>query len=275
MSYNTYMYQNERPIGVFDSGLGGLTVVKELVKILPHEDIVYLGDTARVPYGPRGVETIKKFSEENTKFLIGQKVKAVVVACNTSSAVAAGYLRRKFRKTPIFEVIRPASVEAVRNGTSIGVIGTRATINSHAYLKNISRALPQAKVIEKACPLFVPFIEEGETDGEALKIIAGEYLSDFKKQKIDTLVLGCTHYPIIRSIISGIVGKNVTLINPGKSAASEVFYFLKKNNLLNEQKRRGTVNFYVTDLTDRFTKVAEMFLGKKIKNDLKVARLEK
>lgn len=269
------MQRNNRPIGVFDSGLGGLTVVKELSKILPHEDIVYLGDTARVPYGPRGVETIKKFSEENTKFLIGQKVKAVVVACNTSSAVAADSLKHKFKKTPIFEVIKPASMEAAGNSTVIGVIGTHATINSHAYLKNILRVLPRAKVIEKACPLFVPFIEEGKTNGKALGIIAEEYLSDLKKQKIDTLVMGCTHYPIIRDIISKAVGKNVTLINPGKSAASEVLYFLKKNNLLNGQKKKGSINFFVTDLTDRFTKVAEMFLGKKIESDLKVARLIK
>ena len=273
MSYNTYMRQDNRPIGVFDSGLGGLTVVKELAKILPHENIVYLGDTARVPYGPRGVETIKQFSEENTKFLIKQKVKAVVVACNTSSAVAADYLKRKFRKTPIFEVIKPASIEAAGNGTSIGVIGTRATINSHAYLKNISRVFPHVKVVEKACPLFVPFIEEGKTNGKALTIIAEEYLSGLKKQRIGTLVMGCTHYPIIKNIISKTVGKNVTLINPGKSVAEEVLVFLKKNNLLNGQEKKGSMNFYVTDLTDRFRKVAEMFLGKKIDNDLKVARL--
>ncbi len=264
-----------KPIGVFDSGLGGLTVVKELTKILPHENLVYLGDTARVPYGPRGVETIKRFSEENTRFLIGENVKAVVIACNTSSAVAADFLKSTFPKIPIFEVISSASNEVLRGTRSIGVIGTYGTVGSHAYAKNISKNLSRAKVIEKACPLFVPFIEEGEIEGKALKIIAKGYLSELKKQKVDTLIMGCTHYPIIKNIISETMGKGVTLINPGKSVAKEVFDFFKKNNLLNRQKKQGAADFYVTDLTDRFTKVAEMFLGKKIKNDLKIVELAK
>jgi len=199
----------------------------------------------------------------------------VVIACNTSSAVAADFLKSTFPKIPIFEVISSASNEASRGTRSIGVIGTYGTVGSHAYAKNISKNLSRTKVIEKACPLFVPFIEEGEIGSKALKLVAKGYLSELKKQKVGTLIMGCTHYPIIKNIISETMGKGVTLINPGKSVAKEVFDFLKKNNLLNRQKKKGTADFYVTDLTDRFTKVAEMFLGKKIKNDLKIARLTK
>lgn len=264
---------NERPIGVFDSGLGGLTVVKELTKILPHEDIVYLGDTARVPYGPRGVETIKRFSEENTKFLIGKNVKAVVIACNTSSAVAADYIKAKFNNVPIFEVIESASRDASLNGKRIGVIGTYATVGSLAYSKKISKYSPDAKVFGVACPLFVPFIEEGETESLSLRIIAKKYLKKLKERKIDTLILGCTHYPIIKDIIGREVGKKVNLINPGKSIAEEISLFLKENDLLNGQNTEGYIKFFVTDLTDRFTKMAEMFLGRKIKHALEKAEL--
>jgi len=264
---------NERPIGVFDSGLGGLTVVKELTKILPHEDIVYLGDTARVPYGPRGVETIKRFSEENTKFLISKNVKAVVIACNTSSAVAADYIKAKFKNITIFEVIESASLEASKDGKRIGVIGTYATVGSLAYPKKISKYSPDAKVFGVACPLFVPFIEEGETESPSLRIVAKKYLKKLKERKIDTLILGCTHYPIIKDIIGREVGKKVNLINPGKSIAEEIHLFLKENGLLNGQKTDGDVKFFVTDMTDRFTKMAEMFLGRKIKHALEKAEL--
>jgi glutamate racemase len=263
----------DRPIGIFDSGLGGLTVVKEIIRLLPRENIIYLGDTARVPYGPRGVETIKKFSDEDTKFLISKHVKAIVIACNTSSAVASKYLKDKYKSVPIFEVIESASNDAMVKGKRIGVIGTYATIGSHAYTEKILKSKSGLKVFGQACPLFVPFIEEGEIKSPALKIIAKKYLSNLKKQKIDTLILGCTHYPIIENVISGEIGKNVKLINPGKSIAKEISTYFKNNDLLNTQKKNGDVEYFVTDLTDRFTKVAEMFLGERIKGRIKKASL--
>ncbi len=253
------------PIGIFDSGLGGLTVAKQIIKLLPHEDIIYLGDTARVPYGPRSPETIKKFSEENTQFLISKKVKCIVIACNTSSAVAADYLKKKFKNIPIFEVIDPAAKEAARVGGKIGVIGTRATIASKAYEKDIKKYSKSVKIISLACPLFVPFIEEGEIKSAGLKEVAQEYLSKLKIKKIDTLVIGCTHYPIIGKLIAMEVDNHVRIVDPGKSVAKEVFDFLSKNKMLNEQKISGKKNFFVTDLTERFAKVAEMFLGERIK----------
>ncbi len=265
---------NNRPIGVFDSGLGGLTVVKELMKILPHEDIVYLGDTARVPYGPRGTATIRKFSIDNTKFLLTKKVKIVVIACNTSSAVAAGYIKNKFKKAPVFEVIEPASIDAVKKGERIGVIGTRGTVGSHAYPEKISKLRSGIKVFSVACPLFVPFIEEGEIESPALKIIAKRYLKELKEQNIDTLIMGCTHYPIIEDTIKKELGEKINLINPGKSVAREVAAYLEENKLLNVQKKNGSIVFYVTDLTPRFTKVAEMFLGGKIRGQLKKIELQ-
>lgn len=257
-----------RPIGVFDSGLGGLTVVKEIVKILPHEDIIYLGDTARVPYGTRGVDTIQHFSEGNTRFLLKKGVKAVVIACNTSSAVAADFLKSKFKNTPIFEVIDSASREAAENGRIIGVIGTRATIGSLAYAKKVAKYSPKSKVIGVPCPLFVPFIEEGEVSSRSLRIIAKKYLTPLKIRNIDTLILGCTHYPIIKNVIAGIMGPQVTLINPGKSIAKEVSNYLRDKSLLNSQKAKGDIRYFVTDMTDRFTKMAEMFLGRKIRHKL-------
>jgi len=245
-----------RPIGVFDSGLGGLTVVKQIKKFLPHEDVVYLGDTARVPYGTRSKETIIKFSFEDANFLLKKNAKCIVIACNTASALAGKELEKEL-KTPVFDVISPTLkyARSVAKNNKIGVIGTRGTIGSGAY--TVDFATP--------CPLFVPFIEEGNVDSEALKIIVKKYLSYFDGKNIDILILGCTHYPIIQNIIQKEIGKNVKLIDPGMAVAEELKYSLTKNGLLNGQKRSGKINYFVTDLTDRFTKVAEMFLGEKIK----------
>lgn len=252
------------PIGIFDSGLGGLTVAKQIIKLLPHEDIIYLGDTARVPYGPRSPEIIKKFSEENTKFLVDKNVKCIVIACNTSSAVAADYLKKKFKNVPIFEVINPAAKEAAKTGVKIGIIGTRATIGSKAYEKDIKKYSKTTKIISLVCPMLVPFIEEGETKSAGLKVVAREYLSKFKIDKIDTLVMGCTHYPIIEKIIVGVVGNKVKIVDPGKSVAKEISNFLTFKKMLNNQRKLGKKKFFVTDLTTRFVSVAEMFLGQKI-----------
>jgi glutamate racemase len=239
------------PIGIFDSGLGGLTVVKELIKILPNEDLVYLGDTARVPYGTRSKEVITKFSIEDANFLVDKGVKCIIIACNTASAMASKTLKRKL-KTPVFDVIEPALKESKKDSSGkIAVIGTRATIASGAYKVDFS----------EACPLLVPFIEEGDLKSDALKIIVNDYLKKLKKKEIGTLILGCTHYPIISGLIQEAIGKNVKLINPEKSVTREVKDFLTKANLLNPKKSIGSKKFYVTDLTARFTNVAEMFLG--------------
>jgi len=249
----------KRPIGVFDSGLGGLTVVKHLIKLLPHENIVYLGDTARVPYGTRSKEAVEKFSFEDANFLLRMNVKCIIIACNTSSALAGEKLKKRI-KIPVLDVIAPTLKHAknVSKGGKIGIIGTRGTIDSGAY--KVKFAVP--------CPLFVPFIEEGKTKGESLKLISKDYLSYFKKHKIDTLILGCTHYPIIKNIIQQEMGKNVILVDSGKAVAEELKNLLSSSKMLNEGKTKGKKEFYVTDLTDRFTKVAEMFLGQKIKNKL-------
>jgi len=255
---------NSRPIGIFDSGLGGLTVVKEIIKLLPNEDLIYLGDTARVPYGTRSKETIIKFSFEDANFLLEKDIKCLVIACNTSSALAGAELKKKL-KIPVFDVITPALKVAkeISKSGKIGVIGTRGTIGSGAYSVSFS----------KACPLFVPFIEEGEIEGEAIEMIAKNYLSDFNKENIDTLILGCTHYPIIKDIIEKEIGNIVKLVDPGISVANELKEFLTKNKMLKNQTKNGQRNYFVTDYTERFVKVAEMFLGEKIKSRLRKINL--
>ncbi len=241
-----------KPIGIFDSGLGGLTVVKEIIKFLPHEDIIYLGDTARVPYGTRSNEVIKKFSKEDVKFLLKKKVKCVVIACHTSSAVAGNFLKKKFKKVSIFDVVSPVLENLRGTRKRIGVIGTRATINSGVYSKLY-------KVVEKACTLLVPFIEEGEIKGKLIEELSKKYLKEIEKSRVEILVLGCTHYPVISNVIKKIIPK-VNLINPGVLVARELKEFLLKNGMINNQMKVGNKDFYVPDLNERFVKVAEIFL---------------
>lgn len=267
------MVKKSRPIGIFDSGLGGLTVAKQIIKILPHEDIVYLGDTARVPYGTRSKDVVKKFSFEDANFLLKNKVKIIVIACNTASAMAGEELRKKLN-IPVFEVITPAAEVAAKltKNKRIGVIGTRGTIGSGAYKKAIKKCNKNIGVFSQACPLLVPFIEEGELTGKALEIVTENYLRDMKKKKIDTLIMGCTHYPIIRRIIENKIDHHkVNLIDPGEMEALKVLEFLTKNKMLNPQKIKGNRKYFITDLTERFKKVAEMFLGDKIHGSLKKA----
>lgn len=267
------MKKNNAPIGIFDSGLGGLTVVKQVMKVLPHENIVYLGDTARVPYGPRSPEIIKKFSEENAAFLLNKKVKCIVIACNTSSAVAGDHIKKVFHKVPVFEVIDPAARKAASVGKKIGVVGTRATIGSGAYEARIKKYSKNARVYNSACPLFVPFIEEGEVGGKAIEEVCKNYLSDIKAKNIDTLVLGCTHYPIIKKIIAKQFDRKLNIVDPGTSVAKKIFVFLNANKMLNSQKSKGSNKYFVTDLTKRFVSVAEMFLGHKIFGSIKKVAL--
>lgn len=261
------------PIGVFDSGLGGLTVLKQIAKVLPNEDLIYLGDNARVPYGNRSKETIIKFSLENANFLLSKKVKCIVIACNTASSFAGDELKNKL-KIPVFDVISPAAIDALKlSKIGIGVIGTRGTIGSGVYQVKLKNENSKLKIVATACPLFVPFIEEGELDNSALKIVAKEYLSEFKSDKIDTLILGCTHYPIIKNLIQKTIGDNIKIIDPGMSVAMEVKNYLKNSGMLNVKKDNGLKKYYVTDYTERFIKVAEMFLGHEIENNLENVKL--
>lgn len=266
---------DRRPIGVFDSGLGGLTVVKEIIKLLPHEDIVYLGDTARVPYGTRSVATIKKFSLGNTEFLLKKNVKCIVVACNTSSAVATTFLRRRFKKILFFEVISPVCFEVVlmTKNRKIGIIGTRATIGSHAHLREITKINKSVQVFERACPLFVSFIEEGEISGKLINSLVSKYLKDMKKNNIDTLILGCTHYPIISEILKKEL-PGIRLVNPAVGLAKNLKDYLARNRLMNNNKKIGEKSYYVTDLNERFIKVSEMFLGEKLNGKIRKVNIE-
>jgi glutamate racemase len=267
---------DKRPVGIFDSGLGGLTVFKQIANLISNEDLIYLGDNARVPYGSRSKETVIRFSFEDANFLLSKNVKCIVIACNTSSAFAGSELKKKL-KIPIFDVITPAVSDAVklsRNG-KIGVIGTRGTISSNAYQDKLKIACTQRgvnsklKIYSQACPLFVPFIEEGEFKSRTLEMVARDYLSDLRKDKIDTLIMGCTHYPIIKDIIAKEVDNHVKLVDPGKAVAEELLDYLTKNKMLSRQDIAGKRNYFVTDYTDRFIKVAEMFLGHKIECNLR------
>jgi len=261
----------DKPIGIFDSGIGGLTVVKEVIKLLPYENIVYFGDTARVPYGIKSKETIIKFSLENTLFLLQKDVKMIVVACNTSSSLALPIIRKHF-KIPILGVIMPGAKEAVyatKNG-KIGVIGTRATINSRAYEEEIKKLEGGIKVYSQSCPMFVPIVEEGwMNDGIASKI-AEKYLLPLKAEGIDTLILGCTHYPLLKRKIQKIVGSGVTLIDSAQQVAVEVKQVLSQEGLLNNSLHKPSREYFVSDEVAIFKNVAKMFLGSELKEVRKV-----
>lgn len=231
-------------IGVFDSGLGGLTVVKEIKKRFPQVEIKYLGDTARVPYGTRSREVVQQFAVEDAKFLEKLGVSEIIIACNTASALAFEEVKKSV-KVPVYEVISAARSQAEKIGTRIGVIGTRGTINSGAYGH-----------MGIACPLLVPFIEEGELDSPALKNVLENYLKQF--DRLDTLILGCTHYPIIAGMIGKIMGREVRLINPGEELAKR----------LEIEIENGEDEYFVTDLTPRYAEIAKRFLGKTIEPKL-------
>lgn len=255
----------ELPIGVFDSGIGGLTVVRALRRLLPREDITYLGDTARVPYGTKSPATVVRFACEDTQFLLQQNVKAVVVACNTASAWSIPKLERLFN-VPIFGVILPgarAALEATRN-ERIGVIATIATVRSQAYTNSIVARSDSARVFARACPLLVPLVEEGWTNHKVTRLVLQEYLRPLLRHKIDTLVLGCTHYPLLRPAIQEVVGSKVRLIDSADSCASYVKERLDHVGLLNRRRRRaGTIQPFVTDEAERFDLLVERFLGER------------
>jgi glutamate racemase len=259
------------PIGIFDSGVGGLTVYKALHERLPNERFVYLGDTARVPYGTKSLATVERYAVENSKFLEAHGIKLLVVACNTASALALPAIRKAI-KLPVIGVIQPGSRAAVEvaQGANIGVIATEATVQSHAYATAIASMGATGKVIERACPLFVPLAEEGWANSDVACIVARDYLHDFAETRPAALVLGCTHYPILRDVISETVGKEVNLIDSGAATAHDVESLLANSDLTHEdtlglyQERQlcdDLDHFYVTDAAERFAKVAERFLG--------------
>ena len=254
---------DNRPIGVFDSGLGGLTVVKELQRILPNEDIIYFGDTGRVPYGNRSEDTIKRYAKEDESFLLKQDVKVIIAACGTVSSVAADV--SKSLPIPFFEVVSPASRQAVKitSNKKIGVIGTAATVKSEKHKEYILKDIPDAQVTAKSCPLFVPLVEEGwySMDDVVVMETVKRYLKPLIENGVDTLILGCTHYPVLENAIAKVMGDGVNLINAGTATANAVFEFLKSNNQLNDGEITGNIKFYVSDKADSFKLEAESLLG--------------
>ena len=257
---------DKRPIGVFDSGVGGLTVVRALSKLLPHENMVYLGDTARVPYGSKSKETVTRFSHECVEFLKRFNVKLTVVACNTASSWSLNSLKKKF-KFPVIGVIKPGVKEACRKTRNfkIGVIGTKATVGSASYSKEIQKVNPRIKVYQKACPLFVPVVEENWLNSKITFTIAEEYLRQLRAKRIDTLILGCTHYPLLKTVLKDVFKRGISIIDSSISVSTEVKEFLRHNGIENNSGKKGVVRFYVTDDPWSFENISKFFLKKNVK----------
>lgn len=259
---------DKRPIGVFDSGLGGLTVVKELLNTLPAEDIIYFGDTDRVPYGTKSRETIRKFARQDEAFLLSKGVKLIVAACGTVSSVASDIGEQL--PVPYVEVVSHASLAAAKSTKNgkIGVIGTNATINSGEHKRHILEYLPTAQVICQSCTLFVPLVESGlidENDPVVYETVK-KYLAPMVNAGVDTLILGCTHYPVLSPAIRRVMGENVTLINAGVSTAQAVKEVLSKNDLLNAAENKSKQEYFVSDITPSFSKIAALLLGNEPEN---------
>jgi glutamate racemase len=263
------------PIGIFDSGVGGLTVYRALHERLPDEHFVYLGDTARVPYGTKSLATVERYAIENSSFLEAHGIKLLVVACNTASALALPAIRKAVG-VDVIGVIEPGASAAVESSArsaeakNVGVIATEATIQSRAYANAIAKLAPSIKVIERACPLFVSLAEEGWEETDVARAVAAEYLEEIKRNEVGTLVLGCTHYPILRQVIQETMGDRVTLIDSGEATAHDVERLLASKQLWRESiedraRERHLCDdldhFYVTDAAERFSRVAERFLG--------------
>jgi glutamate racemase len=250
-----------KAIGIFDSGVGGLTVLKEVVRVLPQEDTIYLGDTARVPYGTKSPETVIRYSRQIARYLLSRDIKLLVVACNTASAVALAALQQEF-SIPIVGVIEPGARAAASATVSgkVGVIGTEATVASSAYTKAIKRINPEIEVVTRACPLFVPLAEEGWVDNEVARLAARIYLGDLRDHGVDTLVLGCTHYPILKEVIAEVMGPGVTLVDSAEQTALTVARILSEQQLLRPVGEKGNHHYYVTDIPAGFIRVGNRFL---------------
>lgn len=268
---------NNNAIGVFDSGVGGLTCVSELQRILPHENIIYLGDTARIPYGTKSRETVFEYAKQDVAFLREHNVKMIIVACGTVSSVMMAY--------PIFDddelssgVLYPAvrTACAVTDNKRIGVIATSASIKSGGYGKAIHEIIPDAKLVGKACPMFVPLVENGYTDrdNEVSKIIAKDYLQIMIDENVDTLIMGCTHYPLLKDIIRDILGDKVNLISPGEEAAKYALNTLTENNMLTDNKGEGKLELYCTDSVELFTENVKTILGSDVNGKICKALLK-
>ncbi|MFA6320488.1 MAG: glutamate racemase [Candidatus Omnitrophota bacterium] len=257
---------DSRPIGIFDSGVGGLTVVGKIQEMLPNENLVYFGDTARVPYGTKSKETVTKFSVENVEFLMEHNVKLVIVACNTASSLSLDFLKRCFR-VPVIGVIGPGARQAVSvtRNNRIGVIGTNATVSSGAYEKAVKKISPRYSVFTQACPLFVPLVEEGWDDKDVTKTVTQIYLKPLKGKRVDTLIMGCTHYPILKNVLKKVMGPGVVLVDSANEVAKEARDILDASGLLNASKKAGDHRFFVSDEPNRFVRIGEKFLKRKIK----------
>ncbi len=267
---------SDAAIGIFDSGLGGLTAVKELIKVLPHENIIYFGDTARVPYGNRSRKTIVKYAEQDAYFLLSKGVKMIIAACGTVSSVAVDL--KDELPVPFTGVVVPtarAAVRATKNGR-IGVIGTSATVNSGSYKNEILRADKELCVFQQDCPLFVSLVENGfiSPEDDIVKLVVERYLEGLKYEGVDTLILGCTHFPIIARAVSDYLGDEVTLIDSGRETALYAAELLKENGLLSDRSDQGVCRYYVSDTVEDFKKTAEIFLDKSVGNEVSHINLE-
>ncbi len=265
---------NKKPIGVFDSGLGGLTALRQLIKLLPNEDFIYFGDTGRVPYGSRSRDTILNYARQDIAFLKSMDVKMVIAACGTvCSNIDDAFI--KSVDLPFLSVIEPTVTAATKTSKNknIGVIATKATIASNSFLDEIKRQCETASVKSKACPLFVPIVEDGifDKDNEIAKAVVRLYLEEFKETNIDTLILGCTHYPLLKSVIAQYLGDSVSLIDSGVEVAKKAAVILEERDILNKSAKKGSCRFFVSDTTQGFLKIASMFLDNNIEEITKVS----
>jgi len=254
-----------KPIGVFDSGMGGLTVLRALRERLPAEDLVYFGDTARVPYGTKGARTVRAFAGQDAKFLLAQGVKMIVAACNTASAFALDHLREAC-PVPVLGVIEPGvrSALARTRGGAIGVIGTSGTIRSGRYQEGLAAEIPAARILARECPLFVPLVEEGMTDHPITRLAVAEYLTPLKEQGIDTLILGCTHYPVLKPAIQRFLGSEVVLVDSADAVAEAAAELLARVETAPSAPSSGRLTFYLSDIPWKFAEVGARFLGQPI-----------
>lgn len=257
----------DNPIGVFDSGVGGLTVVRALMERLPFENIIYFGDTARVPYGVKSVETISHFTTQITEFLLQRQVKLLIIACNTMAAVASQVVR-DLSPVPVLDVIDAGALGAIAatQRKHVGVIGTPTTINSNAYTRAIHQHAADVRVFSQACPLFVPLVEEGWLDHQVTRLTAQEYLKPLLVQQIDTMVLGCTHYPLLKPLLQEVTGAHIRLVDSAESMAEQAAALLENMNLANPQRSAPEYYFHVTDVPLRFQTIGERFLGRTLYN---------
>jgi glutamate racemase len=262
----------EAAIGIFDSGVGGLTVAQQVMQVLPHEHLIYFGDTARYPYGSKSAEIVRRYAVEDAQFLVDKGVKMLVVACNTVASTAMDTLREHF-DLPMVGVIEPGArraAEQTRN-RKVGVIGTDATIASGAYTRALRRLLKDAEVYTRACPLFVPLAEEGWVDNDVAGQTAAAYLNSLRRSGIDTLLLGCTHYPLLEDVIARVMGDGVTLVDSARTTAAATADLLAERGLA-RRRGDGSISFFVSDVPDRFVKIGARFMGQKVESAVRIER---